>query len=143
MMRSFKLSALVLGLVSLLALPVMLLEASEEDSKKPSSGEETRKQDTPDRAQLEEAFRKTLTNATLAGRWRLVEDGKLGEEREEKYTVQSATKLFGAGPSPRPGLPCAAPTHRGRVSDATDAAVRSARTPGRGSGSRTLRAPDR
>jgi len=45
------------------------------------------------RAQLEKRFRDTLTNATLTGRWRLVTDGKLGKEREEKYSISAATKV--------------------------------------------------
>ena len=45
------------------------------------------------RAQLEKRFRDTLTGATLTGGWRLVTDGKLGKEREEKYSISSATKV--------------------------------------------------
>ncbi len=49
--------------------------------------------DGASRARLEKRFRDTLTNATLTGRWRLVTDGKLGKEREEKYSISAATKV--------------------------------------------------
>ena len=45
-----------------------------------------------DQAALDESFKKALTGATLSGRWRTVEGGKLGEEGEEKYTIQSVAK---------------------------------------------------
>lgn len=48
-----------------------------------------------ERARLEKKFRETLSNAVLSGRWRLVRDGKLGEEREEKYTLGSVNRLSG------------------------------------------------
>jgi hypothetical protein len=44
---------------------------------------------------LERKFQETLSNATLAGKWRLVADGKLGEEREETYTLGAVRKLSG------------------------------------------------
>jgi hypothetical protein len=47
------------------------------------------------RAELEKKFQETLGNSVLTGRWRLVEDGKLGEEREEKYTIGAVTKAAG------------------------------------------------
>lgn len=49
----------------------------------------------PDRAQLEEAFAKTMNGAVFQGRWCLVEDGELGPERDEKYTVQRVQKIGG------------------------------------------------
>ncbi|HVR75344.1 MAG TPA: hypothetical protein VMT52_13490 [Planctomycetota bacterium] len=42
---------------------------------------------------LEEKFASTMSGATLAGKWRLVKDGKLGEEKEDKYTIRAATKV--------------------------------------------------
>lgn len=48
---------------------------------------------TRSQVELEQKFRETFTNATLVGRWRLSgKDGKLGEAREETYSVQSVTK---------------------------------------------------
>ncbi len=47
------------------------------------------------RAEHEKRFSDTLTGATLIGRWRLVKDGELGEERKEKYSISAATKVGG------------------------------------------------
>ncbi len=46
----------------------------------------------PAQEELEKKFKEALTDAVLTGRWRLVKDGKLGEEKEEKYTITSAAK---------------------------------------------------
>ncbi len=46
-----------------------------------------------DRVELEDKFKNTLTKSIFAGRWCMVADGKLGEERSEKYTIQSANKV--------------------------------------------------
>jgi hypothetical protein len=43
--------------------------------------------------ELEARFKATLTNATFAGRWYTVRDGQLGAEREDKYTIQGASRL--------------------------------------------------
>lgn len=61
-------------------------EPAAKDDPKPAAGAAAR-------AELEKGFRDMLTNATLTGRWRLVEDGELGKEREEKYSITSATKV--------------------------------------------------
>ena len=47
----------------------------------------------PTRVELEAKFKKTLDNSVFVGRWCQVKDGKLGEGRDEKYTIQSATKI--------------------------------------------------
>ncbi len=47
----------------------------------------------PNRAELEQKFKDTMANTVLAGRWCLVEAGKLGDEKEDKYTIQSANKI--------------------------------------------------
>lgn len=54
---------------------------------------ELRPEGVPAQADLEERFRETLTGATLTGRWRLVDGGELGTEREEKYSIRSAKKI--------------------------------------------------
>lgn len=46
-------------------------------------------------AELETKFKATLTQATLAGRWCLIQDGRLGSEKEDKYTIRSVTKVGG------------------------------------------------
>ena len=45
--------------------------------------------------QLEEKFKSTFAQVTMAGRWCPIKDGKLGPEKEDKYTIVSATKTGG------------------------------------------------
>ena len=47
----------------------------------------------PSQEQREAKFVATLTNATLAGRWCLIKDGKLTPEKEDKYGIRSVSKL--------------------------------------------------
>lgn len=42
---------------------------------------------------LEKKFQETLHESTLVGKWRLVKDGKLGDEKEDRYTIQSVGKV--------------------------------------------------
>jgi formylglycine-generating enzyme len=42
---------------------------------------------------LETRFRETMTGANLVGRWALVENGKLGEEKEDRYSIRGAAKI--------------------------------------------------
>src|SRR5712691_5473022 len=45
--------------------------------------------------ELESIFKATLTKATLQGRWCSIKDGKLGPEKEDKYTILGVSKLGG------------------------------------------------
>jgi len=45
--------------------------------------------------ELEAKFKATLTDATLTGRWCLVNKGKLTPEKEDKYTIVSVSKIQG------------------------------------------------
>jgi len=45
--------------------------------------------------ELESIFKATLTKATLQGRWCSIKDGRLGPEKEDKYSILSITKLGG------------------------------------------------
>src|SRR5678816_2235408 len=49
----------------------------------------------PTQEELEAKFKTTLTKATMSGRWCGIKDGKLGPEKEDKYTINSATKVGG------------------------------------------------
>ena len=49
----------------------------------------------PTQEELEAAFKATLSKATLAGRWCSIKDGKLGPEKEDKYTISSVVKVGG------------------------------------------------
>src|ERR1043166_1560298 len=46
--------------------------------------------------QLEATFKAMLTKATMSGRWCLLKDGQLGEEKADKYSIVSADKLSGS-----------------------------------------------
>lgn len=43
--------------------------------------------------ELETRFKATLSNAVLSGRWCVVNNGKLGAEKEDKYTIVGVSKL--------------------------------------------------
>ena len=66
-------------------------------SEKPKDAASKSLQEKPKRspAELEAQFKETLTMATLAGRWCAIQDGRLGPEKQEKYTVNSVTKVGG------------------------------------------------
>jgi hypothetical protein len=49
----------------------------------------------PTAAALEAKFAAALSNATFNGRWCLIQDGKMGTEQEEKYTIIGAQKVGG------------------------------------------------
>ena len=55
-------------------------QAAEDASKSASSDAEAK-------------FKALLTNATLTGRWCSIEDGRLGPDREDKYTILSVAKI--------------------------------------------------
>jgi hypothetical protein len=46
-------------------------------------------------AELEANFKATLTKATMSGRWCSIDNGKLGPEKEDKYSILSVTKMGG------------------------------------------------
>ncbi|HEX7861723.1 MAG TPA: hypothetical protein VF773_15410 [Verrucomicrobiae bacterium] len=49
----------------------------------------------PSQAELEKKFKELLTDCVFDGHWCMVRDGKLTEEKSEKYTIASATKSGG------------------------------------------------
>ena len=49
----------------------------------------------PTHEELEAKFKDTLTKATFIGRWCMIKDGQLGPEKDEKYTINSVTKIGG------------------------------------------------
>jgi hypothetical protein len=49
----------------------------------------------PNQQELEKKFQEQLTNCEFVGRWCLVENGRLGEEKEERYSITSARKASG------------------------------------------------
>lgn len=75
-----------------------------QDAKKPDVPEKPKSAPTPSNPdkpklseeELEAKFKATLTRATLAGRWCSIKEGQLGSEKEDKYTINSVTKIGGA-----------------------------------------------
>jgi hypothetical protein len=59
-----------------------LLAAAQESSKPKLSQEE-----------LETRFKATFNKATMSGRWCSLEEGRLGPEKKDKYTINSVTKV--------------------------------------------------
>ncbi len=49
----------------------------------------------PTQEELEANFKATLTKATFKGRWCMIKDGQLGPEKEDKYSINSVTKIGG------------------------------------------------
>ena len=45
--------------------------------------------------ELEARFKASLSNATLSGRWCSIDNGQLGPEKEDKYTILNVAKLGG------------------------------------------------
>ena len=50
---------------------------------------------TPTQEELEAKFTETLTKATMAGRWCPLQDGVMGPEKEDKYTIVGVKKVSG------------------------------------------------
>jgi hypothetical protein len=46
----------------------------------------------PDQAELEKKFKDQLTDCVFDGHWCMVQDGKLSEEKSDRYSITSATK---------------------------------------------------
>lgn len=84
-------STLSVGAV-LLLLPLVVVRGGGEETK---AGDKLEGEKSAPAAltALEKKFQEALHDATLAGKWRLVKDGKLGEEAEDKYTIRSVAKV--------------------------------------------------
>ena len=82
-------AALAVCAISFTALFVSSDAARARPNEKAGDADDTKKA----QIEREKKFKEALTNVTLQGRWRLVKDGKLGDEAEEKYTISSVTKI--------------------------------------------------
>lgn len=47
----------------------------------------------PPQEDLEAAFKKTFTKATMSGRWCSLEEGRLGPEKKDRYNIVSVSKV--------------------------------------------------
>jgi hypothetical protein len=95
---TMKIMPIILVFPGLLALGVSSWAQDPEASSGPVEGAAAAVSGTEPGAELvelEAAFRATLTEAVLQGRWCLVEGGTMGPEREESYHISSVTRLGG------------------------------------------------
>jgi hypothetical protein len=73
-----------------LSLAVRLVSA-QETKKNPAPAAEPSKPAASGEA-LEAKFKSTLTEAVMTGRWCMLKDGKLGPDKDEKYTITGVEK---------------------------------------------------
>src|SRR5687767_8833866 len=66
-----------------------------EQKSAPASPQAEVKQPIPTPDELEAKFKATLTKATMSGRWCSIDNGRLGPEKEDKYSIVGVTKLGG------------------------------------------------
>ena len=64
-------------------------------SQKDAAAQVTAEKPKATQEELESIFKTTLTKATLQGRWCSIKDGRLGPEKEDKYTILGVSKLGG------------------------------------------------
>jgi hypothetical protein len=68
---------------------------AEAQKPKQASSQGSKENPIPTAEELEARFKATLTKATMTGRWCSIKDGKLGPEKEDKYTITGVNKLGG------------------------------------------------
>ena len=93
-MKSISISLLVpvFGLALALTHPRLASGADVEQPKnEPAKGKTVKP--VLSQEELEAKFKQTLTKATLTGRWSSIKDGKLGPEKEDKYTILGVNKV--------------------------------------------------
>jgi hypothetical protein len=76
--------------ICLMGLLMAFVAGAQESSK---SKPETAEKPKLTQEELEARFKTTLTKATLNGRWCSIEEGKLGPEKRDRYTINSVTKI--------------------------------------------------
>ena len=75
------------GMICVLALFAWVAVAQE------ASKPETAAKPVPSQEELEATFKKTFTKAVMSGRWCSLEEGRLGPEKKDRYTINSVTKV--------------------------------------------------
>jgi hypothetical protein len=92
-MKTILLSTIfALGLTSIPSIQAQVDRQEKPKETPAASGAENAK---PTQEELEAKFKATLTKATMSGRWCLVKEGVLTPEKEDKYTINSVTKVGG------------------------------------------------
>ena len=84
----------LLSVVTLLTLSCALC-AQEKTSPKPGTEAGEAAKPKASQEELEAKFKATMTKATMAGRWCSVKDGKMGPEKEDKYSIVGVSKVSG------------------------------------------------
>ena len=80
-------------LINVAAILFLTAPAFAQDKPKAVSAEKATPTASPE--QLEAKFKALLTKATMSGRWCSLKDGKLGPEKEDKYSIVSANRVSG------------------------------------------------
>jgi hypothetical protein len=68
---------------------MMAFVAGAQETSKPKAADKP----APSQEELEARFKTMLTKATLNGRWAPIEEGKLGTEKKDRYTINSVSKV--------------------------------------------------
>ncbi|HKQ39243.1 MAG TPA: hypothetical protein VJ063_14290 [Verrucomicrobiae bacterium] len=75
------------GMICLFALFAWVAAAQETSKSEPAG------KPAPSQEELEAGFKKTFTKATMSGRWAPLEEGKLGQEKKDRYNITSVSKV--------------------------------------------------
>jgi hypothetical protein len=87
--------AALIAFVGSMVVAATLFDASPVFAQNPGQSNAAPQKTAPTRDELEARFKAVLTQATLTGRWCGIKDGKLGSEKEDKYTITAVTKIGG------------------------------------------------
>jgi hypothetical protein len=78
-----------------IAVLLLTVRAFTQDKPAAHSAEKAKEKSAATPEQLEAKFKAMFTKTTMSGRWCSVKDGKLGPEKEDKYSIVSANKVSG------------------------------------------------
>ena len=76
----------------ILSFSLAAFSATAQETKKETPAVKDTARPAPTAADLEAKFKTTLTNAVMDGRFCMLKDGKLGPDKEEKYTIVGVEK---------------------------------------------------
>ena len=75
--------------IAIWVVAMMAVIAGAQENQKPEAAAKPQ----PSQEGLEAKFKTMLTKATLSGRWCSIEEGRLGPEKKDRYTINSVTKV--------------------------------------------------
>jgi len=75
--------------IAIWVVAMMAFIAGAQENSKPNPAEKPQ----PSQEELDARFKTMLTKATLSGRWCSLEEGKLGPEKKDRYTITSVAKV--------------------------------------------------